>query len=131
MSTVKLPSRETQTITLPNVPQSSVVVLKSFTGEEQEQLAKYSDENNGDGNLSKVQITRETARLAIVSWNIVGDDDKPLPITTENLRKLSWVDTLAIVQVVTGQALITDGSDGKPVRPLTEEEVKKNLSNGR
>lgn len=127
MSTARIPTRQTTTISLPTVPDSSVTVYKSLTVTEQEAIAQSIDHLQ-DGYAAKMGISVETARAAIVKWNIVGDDDQPLPVTTENLRKLSWIDILAIVQAATGTPLLTDGSDGTPIRALNEQELKKNHS---
>lgn len=125
MSTARIPQRKTETITLPNVPDSSVTVYKSLTITEQQAIAKKLDGGGDQGYAGKVNMSVETARASIVEWNIVDDSDQPLPITTENLNKLSWVDILAIVQCATGVKLLDENNN-----ILGEDQVKKNPSSG-
>lgn len=63
----------------------------------------YTDLLTGDVNRLRKEFTAdeergiETIRLYIKSWPFTDENDKPLPITVENLNKLPMQDTLAIL----------------------------------
>ena len=80
--------RKTKKVTLPSYKIEIVLHEELLTGEVN-QIRKAFD-NDDDRGL-------ETIRLHIKSWPFVDNEEKPVPITIENINKLPMKDTLAIL----------------------------------
>jgi len=81
------------TVRLNSNPEATVTARKSITAKE---LAIInSKKKDGDDNFV---LSLRMLELMITSWDFVGDDDKMLPITIENIEKLSITDITKIIK---------------------------------
>lgn len=112
--TVKLSAaRKTETVELPSVEGSRVEVYCNLLVAEQRTMqAKYPDpESLNQKEQSDMSLYMLT--FAVKGWNLVGDDDQPIPVSQEIFDKFTLPDILKMLEVCTGQRLLDENN-----RPL-------------
>lgn len=68
---------KTQTISLPGIDGSELVIKKSFTVKETKEAEQYNDD---------IEKSLFLASKVILSWNFTNDDGKDMPINMDTLK---------------------------------------------
>jgi len=85
--------RQTKKIILPSYQDSEVIIYNSL-------LASESDDAIEIRKSPSAKKMLEIIPKLIASWNFVDENQKPLPVNTENLNKMSEQDILFIVNEI-------------------------------
>lgn len=91
----KLNQRTTKTIKLQTVEGGEVICYTSYTAGDVEKLSSKPNEGETRSDIAF------PLSLIIKAWNLVDDDDQPLPVNQETIMMLDIRDTTAITQEIT------------------------------
>lgn len=89
--------RNTKTLTLPSYPDSKVEVYDSLLVGQMASL--YPDKDK-----TEIEFGIGSLHLFIKAWNFTDDEQKVLPITTENLGFLKELDLIFLLNEITAFA---------------------------
>lgn len=114
-------TRKTVSLELPSFPGSQVIVYTELNIGQQRAIANATD--NFDRGLAAAQV-------AIKEWNLFQDENTPLEISTENLKRFPEGDMMVIFSAVTGKTKdelldAANGKENKNVKKNTETESAK------
>lgn len=99
--------RITKTVELPSFKGSSVEIYSALTvGDQRAILAKFPDSKTNPASAFAASI--EMIAAGIKDWNFTGEDDKDLPITSENLQKFPEADLAVLLEALTGKKILNE-----------------------
>jgi len=88
--------RRTKTVSLPSIADSKIEIYDSLL------VGDALGQKDVEG--KELESMLNALPLLIKSWNFTGDDDKPLPITKENLNFIKPEDLTFLLEQITAFA---------------------------
>ena len=76
---------------LSSIEESELTVRDGVLGEDLEWVY-------GEGKISQIEVAMRALTKMIVDWNLTDANEKKLPITLDNVKKINSEDILAILQ---------------------------------
>lgn len=125
--TVKIGAvRKTDTVELPSIQGSKVTIYKALLVSEQRQLQDKYPDPSALTVKQQTEMSLYMLTIAIKEWNMVGEDDKPLPISNVTFDQLTLPDILKMLEVCTGQKLLDE--ENRPLSATSPALGKKVLA---